>query len=147
MPRHVAAHAGFFRVTLRVPEDLAWCEETHERFNEWMAKLAASESAAALGNMPAVSVVRTSPSFAELVLEWARQPGEDLWQPVEAVIETGKTAFPALFTAVDELNVTVVREASIGRDVVLDDKTLAELDERARRLAQTPDELPPEWGS
>lgn len=145
MPRHVPAHAGFFRVTIRVPADRDWCEETQASFNSWMAELAASDHAFALGNMPSVAVVGTSPSVAELILEWIRQPGEDLWEPVDGVIQVGKDVFPQLFTAVDELSVTVVREQAIGRDVVLDDATLEQLEERAKREARTPDELPPDW--
>ena len=143
MPEFVPAHAGLFRVTIRVPNDLEWCEETKASFDGALSSMAETGYGTAIGAMPATRIER-GVTYAELVLEWVRQPGRGPWDAVEGVIETAKTAFPDLLVVTDELHVSVERESAVGRDVMLTDEQVAELRRRGEREAGIGDGAPAE---
>lgn len=136
MPRLVPAHAGYFRVTLRIPNDRDWCADTRDSFDEWMGELAASKHAAGLGAQPSVRVAAVTQETAELILEWVHQPAEGPWEAVEVVIDTAKVAFPDILTKTNDLYLSVVRESAVGHDVLLDEDRVAELEREGQRRAR-----------
>jgi hypothetical protein len=56
LPKFVPAHAGFFRVTIRVPSDAGWCEETKASLDEALTSMAETGFGRAIGLMPATRV-------------------------------------------------------------------------------------------
>ncbi len=136
MRRLIPAHAGFFRVTIRVPNDEDWCHEMHAAFDEWMGRLAESDSATALAALPSVRVGSVSGDLAELILEWVHQPADGPWPAVEEAVDTVRSMSPDLLLKTDDLHVSVVRESAVGHDVVFDDERLAALDREVEQRLQ-----------
>jgi hypothetical protein len=123
-----------FRVWILIPGDVDWCEDTKASFDDALSSMASTGFGTAMGAMPATRVDPQG-DYAELVLEWVRQPGIGPWDAVEGVIETAKIAFPNLLLVTDALSVSVERESSVGRDVTLSDAQVDELRQRGEREA------------
>jgi hypothetical protein len=143
MPKYVPAEAGFFRVELRVPFDRETAEQFRSDFDDWIGAMAESEFAQGLGNMPSIRLDSATEEYAELVLEWVGVPADGPWDAAEQQLNSvGKLAFPDLLTVPDGLQVTVTRVRSVGRDVVLDDETVARLEQEADERMSWPGDAP-----